>query len=431
MLSRSIHAVAKGLTAMAPTFLILLGAAVALGADVRPDKNFSLLPPVNFTIHAVGLAQVLLRWDPNPDQEPGSLTLGYHVKVHAPEDEDYQTKNTESKRVAPLHRGFSASVRTVPWEEPSLLASGWVSAELPAPPGSPGTAAVNLTCATSTVASNGTRARPYHVSLRCAWLGGAAAPEDTQYFLRYRYGARTEECRRYSQDPRQRNVACWFPRTGIDGKGRDRLAVQVSGSSARAAIQPYDGLFALHAIDRVNPPGNVTAEVQGGRLHVRWEKPVSAFPGHCFEYEVKIHNTGKRYSQTEKMTTNEFTTTVHDISKYCIEVRAAVSSVCREGGLWGEWSPAISVGNEAQKPWTEWYPITLVAALCLAFVSSLACRTCHVWTKLFPPVPGPKSHIQDFAATVNYEKSGSRETESEVISYVEEPGLEVLEDLVF
>ncbi|EPQ17452.1 Interleukin-5 receptor subunit alpha [Myotis brandtii] len=154
---------------------------------------------------------------------------------------------------------------------------------------------------------------------------------------------------------------------------------------------------------RVNPPGNVTAEVQGSRLHVRWEKPVSAFPGHCFEYEVRLHNTRKQYFQTEKMTTNEFTTTVHDISKYCIKVRAAVSSVCREGGLWGEWSPAISVGNEAQKSWTEWYPITLVAALCLAFVSSLACRTCHVWTKLFPPVPGPKSHIQDFAATVNYE----------------------------
>lgn len=37
--------------------------------------------------------------------------------------------------MAPLHRGFSASVRTVPWAEPSRPASGWVSAELPAPPG--------------------------------------------------------------------------------------------------------------------------------------------------------------------------------------------------------------------------------------------------------------------------------------------------------
>lgn len=33
------------------------------------------------------------------------------------------------------------------------------------------------------------------------------------------------------------------------------------------------------------------------------------------------------------------------------------------------------------------------------------CR-CHAWTKLFPPVPAPKSHIQDFAATVNYEVRG-------------------------
>ncbi|XP_015423792.1 PREDICTED: interleukin-5 receptor subunit alpha [Myotis davidii] len=420
------------LIAMAPTFLILLGAAIALGADVRPDRNFSLLPPVNFTIHAAGLAQVLLRWDPNPDQEPVSLTLGYHVKVHAPEDEDYQTKNTESKRVAPLHRGFSASVRTVPWEEPSLLgdhpfvkteelsptpvapgdvqdAGAVATTSRPfcsLPSGSPGTAAVNLTCSTSTVASNGTRGRPYHVSLRCAWLGGAEAPADTQYFLRYRR-------------PRPQRPAGGH-------RGHEACAPEVSAGR----VSPAHGPLRLWP-DRVNPPGNVTAEVQGSRLHVRWEKPVSAFPGHCFEYEVKIQNTRKRYLQTEKMTTNEFTTTVHDISKYCIEVRAAVSSVCREGGLWGEWSPAISVGNEAQKPWTEWYPITLVAALCLAFVSSLACRTCHVWTKLFPPVPGPKSHVQDFAATVNYEKSGSRETESEVISYVEEPGLEVLEDLVF
>ncbi|CAK6435833.1 unnamed protein product [Pipistrellus nathusii] len=414
---------------MAPTLLILWGAAVVLGAACLPEKSCSLLPPVNFTIQAAGLAQVLLRWDPHPDQGQGAIKLGYHVRIHAPEDEDYETRSTASSRAAPLHRGFSASVRTVPWEAPSLPASGWVSAELPAPPGSPGTSAVNLTCFTRTVASNGTGARPYHVSLRCAWRAGSEAPEDTQYSLRYRYGARTEECRRYSQDAGRQHTACWFPRTAIDGKGRDWLAVQVSGTSARAAIRPFDRLFALPAIDHVNPPGNVTAKVQGSRLRVHWEKPLSAFPGHCFDYEVRIHSARKGYFQTEKMTTHEFSTTMNDIAKYCIDVRAAVSSVCREGGLWGEWSPAVSVGDEARKPWTEWYPIMLVAAVCLAFLTSLACRTCQAWTKLFPPVPAPKSHIQDFAATVNYEKSGSRETESEVISYVEEP--EVLQDLVF
>lgn len=149
---------------------------------------------------------------------------------------------------------------------------------------------MNLTCSTNTAAANGTQARSYHVSLRCAWLGGAGAPEDTQYFLRYRYGgrrrhrgqgpssrltarpvarrygARTEECRWYSQDSRRRNTACWFPRTVIDGKGRDWLAVQVRGSSARAAIRPYDRLFALHAIGETD-----TGRAQPGRgVTVPW-----------------------------------------------------------------------------------------------------------------------------------------------------------------
>lgn len=50
-------------------------------------------------------------------------------------------------------------------------------------------------------------------------------------------------------------------------------------------------------LDRVNPPVNVTAETEGLGLSIQWEKPVSAFPIHCFEYEVKIYNTRKNYSQ--------------------------------------------------------------------------------------------------------------------------------------
>lgn len=49
--------------------------------------------------------------------------------------------------------------------------------------------------------------------------------------------------------------------------------------------------------DQVNPPGNVTAEVDGTRLSVRWEKPVSAFPSHCWDYEVKVYSARKGYVQ--------------------------------------------------------------------------------------------------------------------------------------
>lgn len=50
----------------------------------------------------------------------------------------YETKNTDSKRTIVLHRGISASVRTIPWEDPSLQASSWVSAELRPPAGEAG-----------------------------------------------------------------------------------------------------------------------------------------------------------------------------------------------------------------------------------------------------------------------------------------------------
>ncbi|XP_054450590.1 interleukin-5 receptor subunit alpha [Pteronotus mesoamericanus] len=487
---------------MAPTFLILLGAAAVLRADGVPGTcKFSFLPPANFTIKATGLAQVLLRWEPNPDQERRKLQLGYHVRIHAPQADDYETKNTESRRVSVLHQGFSASVRTVPWEGRlrtvpwegrALPASRWVSAELEAPPGSPGTSAVNLTCTTNTVASNLTESRPYWVSLRCAWHVGKEAPLDTQYFFYYRYGSQTEECREYSQDALKRNVACWFPRTFIQGKGRDSLAVHINGSSRCAAIKPHDQLFALHEIDQVNPPGNVTAEIEGTRLALRWEKPVSAFPAHCFNYEVKMRNTGSGYTQTRESRTNEFNTTVSEVSKYCIAVRAALSSLCREGS-WGPWSRPVLVGREGpcarphegaerhgspinlergvrdggqpaastpdgsqfvgvsgdlpsppdmaqmaeqarrdeRTPWMAWCLTLVMVALCVLLAGLVSCSTCHVWTTLFPAVPGPKSDIKDLAVTMNYEKTGSGETESEVISYVEEPGLEVLDDFVF
>lgn len=50
-------------------------------------------------------------------------------------------------------------------------------------------------------------------------------------------------------------------------------------------------------LDQINPPLNVTAEIKGTRLSIQWEKPVSAFPIHCFDYEVKIHNARNGYLQ--------------------------------------------------------------------------------------------------------------------------------------
>uniref|UniRef100_A0A8C6QR91 Interleukin-5 receptor subunit alpha n=2 Tax=Nannospalax galili TaxID=1026970 RepID=A0A8C6QR91_NANGA len=414
-----------------PVFLILLGATATLQVDLLPDKKLLLLPPVNFTIKVTGLAQVLLHWDPNPNREQRNIKLQYHVKINSPQEDEYDTRKTESKYVIPLHEGFTASVRTILENSHSFLASSWVSAELKAPPGAPGTSVVNLTCTTNTAMNNRTHLRPYRVSLLCTWLVGKDAPEDTQYFLYYRYGFWTEECQEYSTDALNRNTACWFPRTFINSKGLEQLAVHVNGSSKHAAIKPLDQLFFLHAIDQVNPPMNVTAEIEGTSLSILWEKPVSAFPVQCFDYELKICNMKNGYFQMEKLTTNKFISKIDDVSTYSIQVRAAVSSTCRMAGNWGEWSQPIYMGGE-QKPLAEWFLILLPATICfILLIFSLICRVCHLWTKLFPPVPVPKNNIKDLLVVTNCEKTGSNETEVEIISYVKEPGFEIFENSMF
>ncbi|XP_006897154.1 PREDICTED: interleukin-5 receptor subunit alpha [Elephantulus edwardii] len=419
-------------TIMAAALLILFRTTVILQADLLPDKTFALLPPVNFTAKVTGLAQIQLQWEPNPHQGPRDAALGYRVRINAPQEDEYETRDTESQCISILHKGFSVSVQTIYWDKASLPDSSWVSAELKDPPGSPGTSAVNLTCTTNTVASDSPDFRPYPVSLQCSWLAGQDAPEDTQYFLYYRYGSWTEKCQEYSRDTLKRNIGCWFPRTPINIQEQYKLAVHVNGSSRHATIKPFDQLFDLHAIDQVNPPTNVTAKTEGMNLSVHWEKPISAFPAHCFHYEVKIYNLRKDFVQTEQMKVNTFTSVVDDLSKYSVQVRAEVSFVCRETGQWSVWSPAVYVGNDEEKSSDEWLLVLLMAAICFVLlILSLICRTGHLWTKLFPPVPAPKSSIKDLSVGTSHEKGGSYETEIEVVSYVEEPGFEILEDSVF
>ncbi|XP_050005375.1 interleukin-5 receptor subunit alpha [Alexandromys fortis] len=416
---------------MLPTLVILVGSWATMQADLLSDKKVLLLPPVNFTIKATGLAQVRLHWDPNPDQEQNNVDLQYHVKINAPQEDDYNTRKTDSKYVAPLHDGFAASVRSILKRSHIFLASSWVSAELKASPGSSGTSVMNLTCATNTVVSSHTHLRPYQVSLRCTWLVGKDAPEDTQYFLYYRFGVWTEECQEYSRDTLNRNTGCWFPRTFINSKGFEQLAVHVNGSSKHAAIKPFDQLFAPHSIDQVNPPRNVTVELEETSLYIQWEKPVSAFPVHCFNYELKIHNTKNGYFQMEKLATNKFISKIDDVSTYSIQVRAVVSSSCRESGSWGEWSQPIYVGKE-KKLLAEWHLIVFPATACFVLlIFSLICRVCHIWIKLFPPVPAPKSNIKDLLVVTDYEKAAWNETKIEVVSYVEEAGFEVMENSIF
>lgn len=86
-------------------------------------------------------------------------------------------------------------------------------------------------------------------------------------------------------------------------------------------------------------------EIESNSLYIQWEKPLSAFPDHCFNYELKIYNTKNGHIQKEKLIANKFISKIDDVSTYSIQVRAAVSSPCRMPGRWGEWSQPIYVGE--------------------------------------------------------------------------------------
>ncbi|XP_027719732.1 interleukin-5 receptor subunit alpha isoform X1 [Vombatus ursinus] len=405
-------------------FLFLIGSAVILQANSCLEKEISLLPPVNFTIIVTGLSKVLLHWKPNPNQDPKINGIKYKVRINTPNEDDYETQKTQSRSVSVLHQGFSASVQTILHCDSSFFQSSWVSAELPAPPGAPGTSVTNLTCVTNILWGD--------VSLRCTWFVGRNAPEDAQYFLFYRFDIYTEECQEYRKDSWNRNIACWFPETAIDRKGRGQLAVHVNGSSKQIAIKPLDQLFDLHAIDQVNPPVNVTAKLEGNRLFIQWEKPVSNFPKQCFDYEVNIYNIRRDYSKIQKIQGNSFNLVIDPTCKHSLKIRATVHFSCRKNGLWSEWSQSIYVGKDKPTHLTEWILSALMATACfLLLMLFFICRICQVWTKLFPPIPAPNRKVKDLSLSNIYEKTRSSETEIEVISYVEDPGLDNLDDSVF
>ncbi|KAG8516848.1 Interleukin-5 receptor subunit alpha [Galemys pyrenaicus] len=275
-----------------------------------------------------------------PDLSPadqGAAPDGAGPRQRAPQG---LTRGVHQRRSPGSARGFPGSHPAPGHLRPAAQASSFPHTR----PGSPGTSVLNLTCSTHTWASEDAP-RQYLVSLRCSWLLGEAVPEDGQYFLYYRYGARTEACQEYGADALGRHVSCRLRRTSIRSKGLEPLAVRVNGSSARAAIRPLERLFALPAIDQVNPPGNVSATEEGRRLSVRWEKPVSAFPAHCFDYEVQIRNERTGCLQTESMKNSSLVWTMDGASWYSIRARAAVSGRCRPQGSWGAWSRPVHAGE--------------------------------------------------------------------------------------
>uniref|UniRef100_A0A8C9NF82 Interleukin 5 receptor subunit alpha n=1 Tax=Serinus canaria TaxID=9135 RepID=A0A8C9NF82_SERCA len=383
----------------------------------------AVLPPVNFTLTVSALAQVLLQWEPNPAQEQNNSTIRYDVKILSPEPEEYDTRRTHSVRTAALHNGFSARVRTLLLQEGIPRSSNWVEGNLPPLPGATETSVTNLSCVTHVTI-------PGNVSLRCTWLPGQGAPEDTKYFLFYRYETHTEECPTYTKDKWSRNTECRFASTQIKPDEIDNLVViHINGSSRHAAIKPFQQLFNQNAIEKVNIPRNISISLEQNDLLATWEKPISPFHEECFEHEFYLINL----KSGNQISSSSFQLWVDASSRYSIRIRANLNHICRAPGVWSDWSDTIYVGQNKLESSTTWILTLLcVCTSCTLLLAAIICQINHVWSKLFPPIPTPSNKFRDPFPT-DYERARTcpSSTETEVGSLAEGLSCSGLDDSVF
>ncbi|NWW73680.1 IL5RA protein, partial [Climacteris rufus] len=328
-----------------------------------------VFPPVNFTLTVSALAQVLLHWKPNPDQEQSNYTIRYDVKILSPVPEEFDTRSTRSVRTAVLHDGFSACVRTLLLQEGLQMSSDWVKGRLPPLPGAPETSITNLSCVTHITISG-------NVSLHCTWLPGQGAPEDTKYFLFYRYETYTEECHSYTRDKWNRNTECRFSRTHIDpGKVDNLIVIHINGSSKRAAIKPFQQLFNQNAIEKVNIPRNISVSLEQNDLLATWEKPISPFPKECFEYEFYFVNLKSGNKQILKISSNSFRLRLDGSSRYSLRVRAKHLHFCSASGFWSDWSQVLYVGQNKLDNSVAWILTLLcVSTSCTFLLVAIICK---------------------------------------------------------
>ncbi|XP_074862047.1 interleukin-5 receptor subunit alpha [Carettochelys insculpta] len=418
-------------------FPVLLWTTLASQANLLQIKGIQVLPPVNFTLSVTALAKVLLQWKLNPDQELQDCIVSYDVTIMTPKWEVYNTKNNHSTRTVVLHNGFSARIRTQLLYNNSCIESNWVTAELQPLSGAVETSVTNLSCVIYFSINN-------TASLHCTWLAGKAAPEDTKYFLFYRYKSYTEECQEYSKEKWGRNIGCRFSTTYIKNTDLEELVIiHINGSSKYTAIKPFEQLFKPNAIEKVNLPRNVTVSLKQNNLLIKWEKPDSPWKETCFEYELNICNSKIGYTQISKTKSHNFSLRIDETCRYSIQIRANRHFFYDEG-LWSDWTEPLYIGKSQNiyQLYSKAYGVlsVLILSVCsMALLVAIICRKYHVWNRLFPPIPTPQNNLKNLFVNHNYQRARIciSETETEIGScsgdlgsYVEDLYFDVLEDAI-
>nr|XP_033781756.1 interleukin-5 receptor subunit alpha isoform X2 [Geotrypetes seraphini] len=338
---------------MAPALAQMGIIFLTFGGISKAFNNVQVLKPRDLSIKVPRLGEVLLSWKPSVNPEPESYLIKYNVLIKTPmKEEQYTTRNNTTNRTMALHKGLCAQVCVIYyWGEKEAERSRWARAELHASPGADGTSVTNLSCVIYTEISNNT-------AMDCSWLAGEEAPEDTQYFLFYRYNMHLGECQKYSTSHEgKRQSSCHFAKTDIQITEDSIVVIYVNGSSKHSTIKSFDQLFNPSTIERINPPVNITVLRKQESLCAEWLKPVAVWPSPCFTYEINVSDwvTGSRKLLTVE--TNSICMRIDSQNRFSVQVRAGGNHRCGNSKQWSAWSKPVFSGFSCTEDFSHKYQL--------------------------------------------------------------------------
>ncbi|XP_076781961.1 granulocyte-macrophage colony-stimulating factor receptor subunit alpha-like isoform X2 [Arvicanthis niloticus] len=240
--------------------------------------------------------------------------------------------------------------------------------------GAPGSGAENLTC----------EIRAARV-LRCAWGAGPAAPADVRYSLRVR-NASGHEVAHCSAPPGDDVIT----RCQADDVTQlpDRAYFVVTGSSRSGPVRFLDAMLSTKLIERLSPPGAVSASCNSSHCAVAWAPPptLADMTAHDFHFEGPDPSSEPQKVLVTGVTAVTFPSPA---PRGRHEVRVRAGDVRSE--RWSDWSPAHEIGPDpAPLPAVLLYALPACAALLCALALGAACRRL-----LFPAIPGIKDKVSD------------------------------------
>nr|XP_030133172.3 interleukin-5 receptor subunit alpha-like isoform X3 [Taeniopygia guttata] len=386
-----VHCTQSGEVPLSPAQKVLLG-ATHLGETALVSPEMSSFDSDALRLHNVLWAtkddtRVILSWNNNLTKEE---TKKYTVKYiliykffNTTKERKERLQEKEKIIHLKLHSGFNAKVKTQLFAketEDIIKESDWTEFTYKAPP----VYIQNLSCII------------YNISFfNCTWHIKAEAPEDIQIFTSYRHVGKVFACQQYIKNARKKNIGCYMKEIHFQPSRKINLNITVKNLRNSSRELSYYKAFTPQAIEKLNPPINVSVSLENRSIKIRWKPPptIGSARKKCFLYQVKITD-----HKIANVTAENYKYPFHKPAKRCAAQVRVKKEICIANKIWSEWSEPVFIHDEKT---VDILMLSLALFCPLVFLGGLliyACRRYRCLEVLTTPVPHPSNNIKTWLA---------------------------------